>query len=62
MEKVVWIGTFAEAEERDNEFWASKTEQERFAAMLNMNELIYGQGERKMVKVAIKRRLGEEEK
>ena len=61
MEKVVWQGTFAEAEERDNQYWASRTAQERLDAMLLMSYVHFGEVNEPMEKVAFKRKLGEED-
>ena len=61
MEKVVWKGTFAEAEERDNEYWSGQTEVERLGAMLRMNNIYYGVLDEPMKKVMFIRKLGDEE-
>lgn len=61
MEKIVWKGTFAEAEAREDAYWAAKSETERLDAMLLMREMLYEGCNEPMVKVAIKRKLGEEE-
>jgi hypothetical protein len=61
MEKIVWKGTFAEAEEHDHSYWAMQTEQARLDAMLRIREVLYKGCNEPIVKVAIKRKLGEEE-
>lgn len=61
MEKVVWKGTFEEAEERDHQFWAAQTDKERLAAMLRMSAVYFGVPDEPIKKIAIKRKFGDEE-
>ncbi len=61
MEKVVWKGTFAEAEERDNLFWASQTPQQRLASLLEIRYILYQDTDFKIEKVVTKRSLYDEE-
>jgi len=61
MEKVVWKGTFAEAEERDDAFWAVQSEQYRLQTLLEIREMLYPDERPRMEKVAFKRKWDEEE-
>lgn len=61
MEKIVWKGTFAEAEKRDNIFWAAQNEQYRLQTAIEIREMLYPDASARIEKVAFKRKLGEEE-
>lgn len=62
IEVVVWKGTFEEAEERDNLYWASRSEVERLVALMDIRNVFYGNEPEKIEKVVYKRRLYETEK
>lgn len=61
MEKKIWQGTFAEAEERDNLYWTGQSEQSRLAALLEIREVLFDNYNARIERVAFKRILGEEE-
>jgi hypothetical protein len=61
MEKVVWKGTFAEAEARDDQYWASQSEQSRLASLIEIRAILFDNRSTRIEKVAFKRKLGEEE-
>ena len=57
----LWQGTFAEAEARENAYWAAQTPEYRLATMLQIREMHYGQAVyQPMEKVVYRRKLGEE--
>ncbi len=60
MEKVVWKGTFAEAEERDNEYWAEQTEEYRLKTLLEIREMLYPDASPRIEMIAFKKRWDEE--
>ncbi len=61
MEKTIWRGSFAEAEERDDLFWAGQTAQQRLACLLELRYMLYQDTDLKMEKVALKRSLHDQE-
>lgn len=61
MEKVVWKGTFAEAEERDNQYWKLQTEEYRLQTLLELREMVFPDASPRIEKVSFKRIWGEEE-
>ncbi len=61
MEKAVWQGTFAEAEQREDKYWAGQSEQYRLSTLIEIRQIMYEDADKPMVKVAFKRHLGEEE-
>lgn len=61
MEAVVWKGTFAEAEQRDDAYWMAQSEQARLAEMLQLRAMLFDGVDEPIAKVAFKRKLGEEE-
>ena len=61
MEKVVWQGTFAEAEERENQYWAAQTVEYRLQTLLDLREMLYPDEIKEIEKVAFIRKWGEED-
>jgi len=61
MEKVVWKGTFEEAEERDHQYWAEQTPEYRLRTLLEIREMLYPDASPRIEKVAFTRKWGEED-
>jgi hypothetical protein len=61
MEKVVWKGTFAEAEAKDDIYWAAQSAYERLAALYDIRDAIYDISNKRIEKVVNKRSLYEED-
>ena len=59
MIKSVWQGSFSEAEERDNIFWASQTEEQRLEALVEMRNTFFADANPKIELVVYKRKKNE---
>ena len=60
IEKVIWQGTFEEADERDNVYWGGKTETQRLAAMLEMRQIFFEGVNEPIQKVAFIKQINEQ--
>ena len=61
MEKVVWTGTFAEAEEKDDKYWSAQSEEFRLSTLIEIRDILFDSHDIRIEKVAFRRKLGEEE-
>jgi hypothetical protein len=61
MEKTIWKGTFEEAEEKDDRYWADQSEEVRLATLIEIRDILLDSQESRIEKVAFKKRLGEED-
>jgi len=60
IEKVVWKGTFEEAEERDNNYWAHKTVEERLQALIELRQIFFANNSGSIERIIRKRKLHDE--
>ncbi|MCC6186222.1 MAG: hypothetical protein IT256_03625 [Chitinophagaceae bacterium] len=61
IEKVVWQGTFAEAEERDDDYWAAQSEEERLNTLFEIRQILFEGAVTPIKKVAFIKKINEEE-
>lgn len=61
MERTVWKGTFAEAEEKDNLFWASQSPEERLKALVDIRSAIFYEADNQIEKVVFRRHISEQQ-
>lgn len=54
MEKVAWKGTFAEAESREDAYWAATSFEERLAYLLEVRQIFFEDADAEMKKVFVK--------
>ncbi|KAA5533412.1 hypothetical protein F0919_12790 [Taibaiella lutea] len=60
MEKIVWKGSFAEAEEKDDIYWANQSMQQRLEALIDLRDVFFSDANPSIEKVVFKRKLDEE--
>ncbi len=60
MEKVVWKGSFEEAENRDDIYWANQSMEERLEALVGLRDIFFHGANPKIEKVVLKRKFDEE--
>ncbi len=59
IERVIWKGSFAEAEQRDNDYWASQTPEERLATLINLRAIFFSDAATNIKKIVFKRNINE---
>ncbi len=61
IQKVIWKGSFAEAEQKDNEYWARQTPEERLATLIDLRATFFSDAASKIEKIVYKRNINEQE-
>lgn len=61
IERTVWKGTFAEAEEKDNLFWAAQSPEDRLKALVDIRSAIFNGAGNHIEKVVFRRRISEQQ-
>lgn len=61
MEKVVWKGSFAEAEDREDAYWADTSFEERLRYLFEVRSIFFEDANARMKKVFVKHQEDEAE-
>ncbi len=58
--KTIWKGSMKEAEERDDNFWASQSEEKRLAMLMELRDTFFADAHTPIEKVVYKKRINEQ--